>query len=82
MLIKHYGINCGFTEYRLLHCYENALAERVNGILKQEYYIGSCFKNKAHAKEAVKEAVFLYNTRRPHKSLDYETPEKMHRMAA
>jgi len=26
--------------------------------------------------------VYLYNTRRPHKSLDYETPEKIHRMAA
>ena len=65
-----------------LHCYENAMAERVNGILKQEYYIGSCFRNKNQAKATVKEAVYLYNTRRPHKSLDYETPEKMHRMVA
>jgi transposase InsO family protein len=65
-----------------LHCYENAMAEQVNGILKQEYYIGSCFRNKDQAKEAVKEAVYLYNTMRPHMSLDYETPEKMHRIAA
>jgi transposase InsO family protein len=65
-----------------LHCYENAMAERVNGILKQEYYIGSCFRNKDQAKAAVKEAVYLYNTRRPHMSLDYETPEKMHGIAA
>ena len=65
-----------------LHCYENAMAERVNGILKQEYYIGCCFRNKNQAKAAVKEAVYLYNTRRPHQSLDYETPEKMHGTAA
>jgi transposase InsO family protein len=65
-----------------LHCYENAMAERVNGILKQEYYIGSCFKNKGQAEAAVKEAVNLYNTRRPYMSLDYETPEKTHRIAA
>jgi transposase InsO family protein len=66
----------------VLHCYENALAERVNGILKQEYYIGCCFRNKNQARATVKEAVHLYNTRRPHKSLKYETPEKMHGIAA
>jgi len=74
------GLQISMTEE--LHCYENAMAERVNGILKQEYYIGSCFKNKNQAKTAVKEAVFLYNKRRPHKSLNYETPENMHREAA
>ena len=55
-----------------LHCYENAMAERVNGILKQEYYMGCSFKNKNQAKDAVKRAVYLYNTRRPHMSLDYQ----------
>jgi len=78
--LKEAGLQISMTEE--LHCYENAMAERVNGILKQEYYIGSCFKNKDQAKKAVKEAVFLYNTRRPHKSLNYETPEKMHGTAA
>ena len=65
-----------------LHCYENAMAERVNGILKQEYYIGCCFRNKAQAKAAIRQAVHLYNTRRPHTSLGYQTPEKMHVNAA
>jgi transposase InsO family protein len=78
--LREAGLQISMTEE--LHCYENAMAERVNGILKQEYYIGSCFRNKNQAKAAVKEAVFLYNTRRPHKSLDYETPEKMHGTAA
>jgi transposase InsO family protein len=78
--LREAGLQISMTEE--LHCYENAMAERVNGILKQEYYIGSCFRNKDQAVAAVKEAVFLYNTRRPHMSLDYETPEKMHRTAA
>jgi transposase InsO family protein len=78
--LREAGLQISMTEE--MHCYENAMAERVNGILKQEYYIGSCFRNKDQAKEAVKEAVNLYNTKRPHMSLDYETPEKMHRIAA
>jgi transposase InsO family protein len=78
--LREAGLQISMTEE--LHCYENAVGERVNGILKQEYYIGSCFRNKDQAEAAVKQAVYLYNTRRPHKSLDYETPEKMHRTAA
>jgi transposase InsO family protein len=78
--LQEAGLQISMTEE--LHCYENAMAERVNGILKQEYYIGSCFRNKNQAEAAVEEAVYLYNTRRPHMSLDYETPEKMHRAAA
>jgi transposase InsO family protein len=78
--LQEAGLQISMTEE--LHCYENAIAERVNGILKQEYYIGSCFRNKDQAKAAVKQAVFLYNTRRAHMSLDYRTPEKMHGMAA
>jgi len=74
--LREAGLQISMTEE--LHCYENALAERVNGILKQEYYLSSCFKNKAQAKAAVEQAVYLYNTRRPHMSLGYQTPEKMH----
>jgi transposase InsO family protein len=78
--LQEAGLQISMTEE--LHCYENAMAERVNGILKQEYYLGRCFRNKEQAEAAVKEAVYLYNTRRPHKSLGYETPEKKHRTAA
>jgi transposase InsO family protein len=77
--LKEAGLKVSMTEE--LHCYENAIAERVNGILKQEYYIGSCFRNKNQAKKAVKGAVYLYNSQRPHMSLQYETPEKKHRDA-
>ncbi|MFP3090100.1 IS3 family transposase [Treponema sp. TIM-1] len=65
-----------------LHGYENAAAERLNGILKQEYSLGCSFRSKKQALTAVAEAVFLYNTRRPHRSLNYETPENMHRRVA
>jgi hypothetical protein len=40
---------------------------------------GGCL---GQALAAIGEAVFLYNTKRPHLSLNYETPEKMHREAA
>jgi transposase InsO family protein len=65
-----------------MHCYENANAERLNGILKQEYGLGCPFRNKKQAVAAIDEAVFLYNNCRPHLALNYETPEKMHRMVA
>jgi transposase InsO family protein len=52
-----------------LHCYENALAERINGILKQEYEMDRGFRAKEQAKAAFKQAVWLYNERRPHMRL-------------
>lgn len=68
------------TEER--HCYENAHAERLNGILKQEYCLGHTFRSRAQASRAVDQAVWLYNTRRPHCSLNYATPETVHKAAA
>jgi len=64
------------------HCAENALAERMNGILKMEYAIGQEFKTKSLARRAVAEAIYLYNTRRPHWSLQMRVPEAVHTMAA
>jgi putative transposase len=78
--LEKHGIVASMTEKN--HCAENALAERVNGILKQEYGLGHEFRHAMHAHQAVKQAVQLYNTRRPHCSLDLETPEKVHRIAA
>jgi transposase InsO family protein len=74
------GLSISMTEE--MHCYENAHAERLNGILKQEYGLGCSFKSKKQALAAVSEAVFLYNTRRPHLALNYQTPENTHRKAA
>jgi transposase InsO family protein len=64
------------------HCYENAQAERLNGILKQEYGLGGCFQTKAQARQAVDQAVWLYNELRPHLSLNYQTPSQVHQRAA
>jgi putative transposase len=57
------------------HCYENALAERVNGILKDEFYLDQCFFSKHHATLATKNAIDIYNTKRLHLSLAYKTPD-------
>ena len=74
------GLEISMTE--VAHCYENALAERVNGILKQEYEMDRTFRTKAQARKALEQAVWLYNHRRPHLSLDYRTPEEVHARAA
>lgn len=60
------------------NCYENALAERVNGILKIEYGLDSLFVDWRHAQSAVEEAVWLYNYERPHLALDYRKPAQVH----
>jgi transposase InsO family protein len=78
--LKARGLRVSMTEE--MHCYENANAERLNGILKQEYGLDCLFRRKEQVLAATDEAVFLYNTKRPHLSLNCETPEKMHRKIA
>ena len=58
--------------------YENAIAERVNGILKTEFGLNEKFANHASALESVSKAVDLYNNLRPHASCDYLTPSIAH----
>lgn len=74
------GLPISMTE--VSHCYENAMAERVNGILKQEYEMDRDFRSKEQAKKAFKQAVWLYNYRRPHTSLRYAFPADVHQEAA
>ena len=54
-------------------CYQNALAERINGILKQEFLIYKC-KSGDELNQLIKESVECYNTKRPHLSLKMKTP--------
>lgn len=56
---------------------ENAVAERVNGILKQEYLLEK-YRNLPEARRAVAEAVSFYNHERPHLSIDMLTPAEAH----
>jgi putative transposase len=60
------------------NCYDNALAERVNGILKLEYALECLFVSFAQAAQAVKQAVWLYNHERPHLSLAYRKPHAVY----
>jgi putative transposase len=60
--------------------YENAVAERVNGILKTEYEIGDGFVGKKDAKREIKYAIWLYNTDRPHLSCNYLEPVRAHEL--
>jgi len=73
--LKRKGIDISMTEEN--HCYENAVAERVNGILKDEFYLDQCFFSTAHAKRATKNAIKLYNNKRLHLSLGYKTPNSV-----
>lgn len=57
---------------------ENAIAERVNGILKDEYLMGYHPEDIEQARQCLERAVWLYNNDRPHLSLDYHTPEQVH----
>lgn len=70
------GLSISMTEKD--HCAENALAERMNGIVKGEYGLGQKFKTKASIQVAVDQAIHLYNTRRPHSSLGNRFPEEVH----
>jgi len=70
-LTKH-KIQISMTEEN--HCYENAIAERVNGILKDEFYLDQCFFTTDHACNAAKNAIGIYNNKRLHLSLGYKTP--------
>lgn len=60
------------------NCYDNALAERMNGILKCEYGLDDLFVNLEHVRLAVAQAVWLYNYDRPHLSLDFAYPATVH----
>ena len=75
-----HGLSVSMTETD--HCAENALAERINGILKSEYGLGGQFKTKAEALLAVDQAIYLYNTRRPHTALKMRTPAEVHSLVA
>ncbi len=57
--------------------YENCLAERVNGILKDELILGN-YNSFAHAFGHVSQVIKIYNKERPHLSLDYLTPTEAH----
>lgn len=60
--------------------YDNAIAERVNGILKAEFDLSRTFNSYSNAIEPVTRAINLYNTKRPHFSCNLLTPQQAHQI--
>lgn len=58
--------------------YENAVSERINGILKYEFGFKDVLPNLQIAKKMIKESVEIYNNERTHWSLDLKTPQQAH----
>jgi transposase InsO family protein len=74
--VQQAGLTMSMTEKN--HSAENAVAERVNGILKQEYWLDRNFATRPEARQATAQGVSLYNTRRPHTALGFKTPAMVH----
>ena len=72
-------ISCSMTES--YDPYANAVAERVNGILKQEFLLEKYNVNLPHMKQLVRNSIQIYNHARPHHSCYMKTPEQMHRQS-
>lgn len=75
-ILQENGIAISMTEEN--HCYENAVAERVNGILKDEFFLDATFNNFEQALSAVRSGINNYNEKRPHWSLNLRTPSQVH----
>ncbi len=76
LLIKN-NIRCSMTES--YDPYQNAVAERVNGILKQEFLINTQKVDITTMQKIVKQSIDIYNTKRPHLSNHMITPKQMHK---
>ncbi|WP_226742833.1 IS3 family transposase [Polaribacter gangjinensis] len=74
--LKNKGIKISMTENG--DPLENAIAERVNGIIKGEYLFDYEIKSLSKAKEILKSVVKLYNEDRPHSSIGNATPSELH----
>lgn len=58
--------------------YENAMAERVNGIIKNDFSPKIIYQNHLQAQRAIQKNIQVYNEKRPHLSLSYMTPGVAH----
>ena len=75
-LLDKYKIQCSMTQNS--DSYENAIAERINGILKQEFMLDTYHLDLELMRDIVKEAIQIYNNERPHWSNQLLTPKQMH----
>lgn len=77
--LKKHGITPSMTDG--YDCYQNALAERVNGILKDEFLIYRP-NTKQELDKMIEESIRTYNMKRPHQSLGLKMPEQVHQQVA
>lgn len=75
-ILKNNNIDISMTEQS--DPYENAVAERVNGILKDEFGLDSRFEDVSQLHKQTDQAIDMYNNLRPHLSNHMLTPEQMH----
>lgn len=75
-LLRLHGITCSMTDG--YDCYQNALAERINGILKNEFLLQTP-SDITQLRTMVKQTVTIYNSKRPHLSLNMKTPNQIHK---
>lgn len=75
LLNKH---NIGISMTDDGNVYENAIAERVNGILKEEFGVGEILYSFEQANKLIRKAIKIYNNERPHLSCSMMTPDKAH----
>lgn len=78
-VLRSYGMESSMTDAD--HCYQNAIAERINGILKDEFNLDAEFLDMNQLRTAVEQAVEVYNTIRTHWSLGLRTPQQMYTQA-
>ena len=72
------GIKCRISMTENGDPRENAIAERVNGILKEEWLNKEMITTLGQARDIVRKVIDIYNTRRPHSSVEMLTPEEAH----
>ncbi|HSY76627.1 MAG TPA: IS3 family transposase [Bacteroidia bacterium] len=77
-LLQSSGIEISMTDNG--DPYENAVAERANGILKQDFNMGRVFNDREEALLTVEKSINAYNQLRPHMSCDLLTPDEAHKM--
>ncbi len=76
-LLTENSIQISMTEH--YDPYENAVAERVNGILKDEFGLDQIFENNKTLHKQLQESINLYNNIRPHLSINMLTPNQAHK---
>lgn len=75
-ILETHGIKISMTENG--DPYENAIAERVNGIIKTEWLYDMNLHDYTESRKAIRQIIRIYNTERLHSSIEMLTPEQAH----